>query len=383
MSTRTRSLWIAALTAFVVGGAAVVVRLITGHRYADYGSYVPWGLWVGLYVFLVWLEVGTVLAFTGLVHVFGLRALEPARRHVLLLSLVVLLGALAQIGLDLGHLGRAWRPLLTPNFRSPMAWMIWLHVLYLAVLAGELVLGVRRTRDPRVERWAHRLSLLDIPLGLALVAVVASVFGVSAAQPLWSGFALPLFFVLSALVVGGAMVGLVHAFAGAERGSAAHVETLRLLGRVVLGLVAFGAFAVIANVGTVLWTGTGSGARSLLEVLGGRHAWSLWLVHGALGIALPAAILADRGSSPRALTLSMALVVLGFVPVPMNLIVPPLAHPQFASLLEAWAGPGLGGDYFPSLMEWAVSLWVVSAVFLGMLAGERWLGRRPAESMGR
>ena len=383
MSTRTtKSLWICAAAAFAIGGVAVLFRLFTGHRYADYGSYMPWGLWVSVYVYLVWLEVGTVLAFTGLVHVFGLKQLEPVRKHVLLLAGVVLLGALVQIGLDLGHLGRAWRPFLTPNFRSPMAWMIWLHVLYLAVLAGELVIGVRRAGDPEAERRVRSLSVLNIPIGLALVSVVASVFGVSAAQPLWSGIALPLFFLLSSLVVGTAMVALVHAISAPEARPPEHAETQRLLGRVVLGLVLFGAFSVIVNMATVLYPGGTASADSVRAVLWGRHAWSLWLVHGVLGIAVPVALLARRDPSPRARSLAMGLVVLGFVPVPVNLIVPALAHREFATLLEAFNGPGLESGYFPTALEWLVSLWVVSAVLLAMLAGERWLGRRPASAMG-
>lgn len=379
MSARTtRNLWVAAAGAFAVGGVAVLFRLFTGHRYADYGSYVPWGLWVGVYVYLVWLEVGTVLAFTGLVHVFRLKRLEPIRRHVLLLALVVLVGALLQIGLDLGHLGRAWRALLRPNLASPMAWMIWLHVIYLAVLGGELLLSLRPYPDRTSARRARLLSILSFPLGLALVSVVGSVFGVSAAQPLWSGIALPLFFLITSVVVGSAMVTLVFALSPPTGRPGEKTETLRLLGRVVLGLVLFGAFSAVVNAATVLYPWASSSADALRDVLGGRHSWSLWLVHVALGVVVPVVILARDGSSPRTLSVAMILVVLGFVPLPLNLIVPPLAHPEFATLREAYTGPGLDFSYFPSALEWLVSLWIAAAVALGILAGERWLAHRPA-----
>ncbi len=381
MSPRTRNLWIAAACAFAIGSVAVVFRLFTGHRYADYGSYVPWGLWVGVYVYLVWLEVGTVLAFTALVHVFRLKQLEPIRRHVLLLALVVLLGALVQIGLDLGHLGRAWRAILTPNFASPMAWMIWLHVIYLAVLGGEFLLSLRRHPDRVSERRAHHLSILSFPLGLALVSVVGSVFGVAAAQPLWSGLALPLFFLISSVVVGAAMVTLVYALAAPAGGPGEHAGTLRLLGRVVLGLVLFGAFSAVVNAATVLYPWASSSADALRDVLGGRHSWSLWLGHVVLGVVVPVVILARDGASSRLLSIAMILVVLGFMPLPLNLIVPPLAHPEFATLREAYTGPGLDFSYFPSALEWLVSLWIAAAAALAILAGERWLGHRPAAAV--
>ncbi len=375
MNSKTRSLWVVAACAFAVGGAGVLFRLLTGHRYADYGSYIPWGLWVGLYVYLVWLEVGTILAFAGLVHVFGMKRLEPVRKHVLLLAAVVLLGALAQIGLDLGHLGRVWRAFITPNFRAPMAWMIWLHVLYLVLLGAELRFAVRAEEDPLAQRRAHALSLVSIPFGFALVSVVGAVFGVAAARPLWSGMALPLFFLLSSLVVGAAMVTLIYALASPSRGSSEHAETLRVLGRVVLGLVVFGAFTVLANVATILYPGATASADSLRTVLGGRHSWSLWFVHVLLGVAVPISLLTRRDASPRTLAIGAALVVVGFIPVPVNVIVPPLAHPEFAALPGAYGGPGLSFGYFPTVVEWLVSLWVVAAVALGLLAGARWLRR--------
>jgi protein NrfD len=382
MNARTRSLWVVAITAFVIGGAGVLFRLLTGHRFADYGSYIPWGLWVGVYVYLVWLEVGTLLAFAGLVHVFGMKRLEPVRKHVLLLAAVVLLGALAQIGLDLGHLGRVWRAFVTPNFRAPMTWMIWLHVVYLAILGAELRLALRAGSDPVAERRTNRLSLLTIPFGFALVSVVGAVFGVASARPLWSGMALPLFFLLSSLVVGAAIVTLVYALASPDRGTAGHADTLRVLGRVVLGLVLFGAFTVLANVATILYPGATASAEALRTVLGGRHSWSLWFVHVLLGVAVPISLLTRRDASPRTLAIAAALVVLGFVVVPVNVIVPPLAHPEFAALPAAYSGPGLTFGYFPSIVEWLVSLWVVAAVALGLLAGARWLRRQGSAIAG-
>jgi protein NrfD len=376
MKSKTRILWVLAAAAFAIGGVGVLIRLFTGHQHADYGSYVPWGLWVGAYVYLVWLEVGTILAFAGLVHVFGVKRLAPVGRYVLLVALAVLVGALAQIGLDLGHLGRAWRAVLTPNFRSPMSWMIWLHVGYLALLAAELRLELSRREGDPEDRRARRLSLVSIPFGFALLSVVGSVFGVTAAQPLWSGAAMPLFFLISSLVVGVATVTLIYALAAPERAAREGSETLGLLSRVVVGLVVFGLFCVAVNAATLLYPGTTGSADSLRIILGGRHSWSLWFVHLALGIAVPLFLLARYRGSRRAISAAMVLILVGFLPVPMNFIVPPLMHPEFEALAQAFGGPGLGFDYFPTSVEWLVSLWIASLVALGILLGARFLAPR-------
>ena len=48
-------LWLAAIAVGLVG---VTQRLVNGHEQADYGSYIPWGLWVGMYIFLAGLSAG-------------------------------------------------------------------------------------------------------------------------------------------------------------------------------------------------------------------------------------------------------------------------------------------------------------------------------------
>jgi protein NrfD len=56
-----------------------------------------------------------------------------------LTALAILAMALILIGLDLGHPFRFWHVFIYPQWGSLMTWMIWLHLIYLVVLLGKLI----------------------------------------------------------------------------------------------------------------------------------------------------------------------------------------------------------------------------------------------------
>src|SRR3989338_2153686 len=92
---------------FVVGGIAVLERLFVGKKLVNLGSYVTWGLWVSLYIYLVGLSIRSYI-LSSLAAVFKLRVFERLKRISLLISLVTLSCALLAITLDLGHWERFW-----------------------------------------------------------------------------------------------------------------------------------------------------------------------------------------------------------------------------------------------------------------------------------
>ena len=65
-------------------------RLLYGHKYMDYGSYVPWGLWVAFDLFFLGLTAGayiiTVLTYGFRIKLFA--ALGPLSVFALLVTLM-------------------------------------------------------------------------------------------------------------------------------------------------------------------------------------------------------------------------------------------------------------------------------------------------------
>ncbi|MGC8782183.1 MAG: NrfD/PsrC family molybdoenzyme membrane anchor subunit, partial [Anaerolineae bacterium] len=166
VSLLNRLFWILAIAAFGVGLYGLYSRIAFGHTQANYGSYVPWGLWVAAYIYMIGLSAGAFL-FSTLIYVFNIRRvsaegvvaapavgvadgaafererLEQVGKLALFTALVTLIGALICIWMDLGHPERAWKLALQTSFRSVMGWMIWLYAAYFVLLLVELWLAMR------------------------------------------------------------------------------------------------------------------------------------------------------------------------------------------------------------------------------------------------
>jgi len=198
--------------AFAAGLCGVAQRLALGHEAANYGSYIPWGLWVAQYIYFVGLSAGAFL-LSSLVYVFGVRRLERIGKLALWTALVTLLCALLVIWLDLGHPLHFWKVYTNPQPTSMMAWMVWLYTAYFLLVLAELWFATRAdlvvwsnrpgllgaltralafgTHDisPRTlacDRQVLRvLGTLGVPLAIAFHGGVGALFGVVGARPCW------------------------------------------------------------------------------------------------------------------------------------------------------------------------------------------------------
>jgi len=66
--------WGLTVAALVIGLIGLLDRFTSGHTHANYGSYVPWGLWVAGYIYLMGLSAGVFL-MSSLVFVFRIKVL--------------------------------------------------------------------------------------------------------------------------------------------------------------------------------------------------------------------------------------------------------------------------------------------------------------------
>ena len=100
---RFKTLMILAVIGLIFGSWGLGDRLIFGHASVNYGSYVPWGLWVVFYLFFVGLTAGAFL-FTIMTYMFRVERLKPIGRLSAFTVLVALVCELIFISLDLGHM---------------------------------------------------------------------------------------------------------------------------------------------------------------------------------------------------------------------------------------------------------------------------------------
>jgi protein NrfD len=409
MKNFQKLLWLLAIVGFVVGAYGLYNRVANGHLDVSYGSYIPWGLWVAAYIYLVGVSAGAFLIST-LVYAFGIQRLEKIGKLALFTAVITLGISLFSIWLDLGHPERALELILRTNFRSMMGWMIWLYSAYFVLLLVELWFALR----PDFVAWSMRkdfagllarfltlgkhdvsaqalagdkrvlrvLGSLGIPLAIAFHGGVGALFGVVGSRPYWNTGLTPVMFLVGALLSGGALLTFVVLIFGPDQGSPEHKETVLFLGKLVLGLLVLDVILEWAEYSIGLYTAIPADVASMRLVLFGPYAWVFWGVHVALGVVIPALILVLRSKSPTWVGVAGLLIAATFISVRLNIVIPGLATPELNGLQDAFTGPGLSYAYFPTLTEWLMQVWIVSTGLLAFLTGYQILPIVTRESAG-
>lgn len=369
MKGRVRSVgWLALGALAALGLIGVWQRLSHGHLLANYGSYVPWGLWVAAYIYFVGLSAGAFL-LSSLVYVFKVKALEPIGRLALTVAFITLLMALVSIWFDIGHMERFWYVFVRPNFHSILAWVIWMYTAYFILLVAELAL-VFRAPTPQSRRWFAVLGALGVPLVIALNGGGGAVFAVVGARPYWHTSLFPILFLTGALTSGGALLLAVTAWWWPKR-DAAHRHLVSLLSRITLGLLLFDLLLEWAEISVPLWGGMPEHVSGIQLMLFGPFWWVFWILHLLLGSLVPAWLLVRSPADPRRAGLAGGLIAVLFMSVRLNIVIPGLAVPVLPGLEGAIRHPRLTTFYVPSLHEWLVLAFVLAMGILLFAVAKR------------
>lgn len=357
----------------ILAGAGGVLKVITGGEHGALGSYVPWGLWVSVYVYLVWMEVGMILGYYALKHVLKVKGIDRLGPVIVMAAICCLLSALMVIGMDLGHPFRAWRAFVFADFGSMMTWMIWLHSFYLILLVVEF--WAYHNDYEELIKW---MNWVNIPTGVVLIGVIGSLFGVVAARPYWNASMLPMAFTISALIAGTGLILLLHLLFSPQAGLDPYRNTARELGRFLMWALVAGLVGAGANMLVTYYQNVPAKSEAMRLLLFGPYWWTVWIVHILLGTLIPLALLVFRRESMLALGTAAGLLVVTFVMVPLNIVIPGLAYPsqELANIAKAFVHPRLSFNYFPDRTEWQVVVFALGvALTLFALGYHIWLDR--------
>jgi protein NrfD len=360
--------WISGIFLLIVGASGMWQRLNEGLAPTNLTSYVPWGVWVGFYDYLVWMEVGSLLIFTSMIYILGDKLLPKIKPIVLFTGFTVVTMGLLIVLLDLGHAERFWHVFVYPDFGSMITWMVWLHSAYLLILTLELVLvlwgGESRTG------LLKPLAYLSLPVGLALIIVSGSIFGVVAARPLWNTASLPLMFLISALAAGSGLLLFLVVVFWQDKNSDEYTTLVKRLSIITRTLLLAGVFAAGVIALTMLYKGGGNPTRAeaIELILTGPYWWSFWIVHILLGVLIPLALLFAAPGKPLMAGIAAFLSSITFVAVTLNIVIPTLVTEELKGLATAFVDPKLNINYAPNLMEWMVLAFVfgIGSVIFGL-----------------
>lgn len=350
---------IAAIIGFIIGLYGLYDRFVFGHVNTNYGSYVPWGLWIAAYTMLIGASAG---AFVIAAVIFITKRPEwyPVSRTACIVALSAFIGGMLSVMLDLGHPLRAINLYLSTNFTSIMGIMAWLYLLYGFVLVVMLYLSVAGENG----RFLSTLSYLAIPFAVLFAGAEGALFGVVGARAVWESGLTPIVF-----LVEGALSGTAAVILGTFMLNQLDQSRASLLGRVMLGLLLLIMLLEWAEYSTALYASIPAKSDAVRTILFGPYWWVFWLIHLLVGVLIPLLLLATRPSHLLFIALAAALTLATAVSTKLNLVIPALTQNDLHGLGEAFTGPGLEFTYFPTLSEWALFIWIGSLAILIFLGG--------------
>ncbi len=335
-----------------IGGALMVYRLVVGlGPTTNLNDQWPWGMWIGFDVL-----TGVALAGGGystclLVNVMGIKKFAPIARAALLTSLIGYLLVMVGLFLDIGRWFNFWRPFVSWGHTSILFEVFWCVSLYTTVQLLEF--GEIATEKVG-KRW-HGIFKKILPVllivGVLLPTLHQSSLGslyvieVGKLYPLWWSLLLPIFFLMSSFFVGPAMVSLESLLSSRATGHKPEYNILQSLIKVAGYMM---LVYLVLKIGDLFYRG----AAGL--VFAGNLEGNMFLLEMIAGIIIPLVICFTpklRNSKAGLATFSV-LVVAGVILNRMNVV--------FTGMSDY-----IGGSYFPSAIEWLVSIGLVA---MGVLA---------------
>jgi len=341
----------------VLIGLSVICLIFAGYRLAfGLGSSTnlndrwPWGLWIGFDVL-----TGVALAGGGystalIVHILHRDRFNAIARSAMLTSLLGYVLVMGGLFLDIGRWFNFWRPFVSWGYHSVLFEVFWCVSIYTTVQ----VLEFSEIATEKVLRPFHKTIKKIMPalliIGVVLPTLHQSSLGglyvieVGKLHPLWWSMLLPPFFLMSSFFVGPAMISLETSLAGKAYNHEIPLPVMR-------GLIKISGTMMIIYL--ALKMGDLIYRDAFRWVFSGTLEGNMFLLEIVVGVMIPIVICFSKLSSTRkGLVTFGALTVFGVILNRMNVV--------FTGMSKS-----LGGHYFPSLMEWSVSIGMVS---IGVLA---------------
>jgi len=339
----------------------------TGYRHV-YGvtRQVPWGILISGYIFCVVTSTGLCL-ISSIGHVFGYEPYMPIAKRAVFLSIVFMLGGFTIIFFDVENPFRM--PIynvLSPNWTSNMWWMGTLYTLYLLALGVEYFFLLDQN---------HALSrisgLFGVIFGVAAHSNLGAVFGMLHGREFWYGPYMPIYFIVSAMMSGGAAIIFFTCIAwkiDREILSRRMERAIKAVCQLTVMLIAIIIFFTIWKI----ISGIVSPEKYVaIEVfVKGRYAFNFWIGELLVGMILPFIILIrSEGIHYGKMFLASGMMMIGIFFMRFDLVLAGQIVPVFHALgVEEYSSIL---PYTPSLHEISVVVGGLAFAAFGFMVGEK------------
>ncbi len=320
----------------------------------------PWGLWIGFDVLCgVGLAAGG-FALCATVHIFNVKRFEPILRPTILTAFLGYLLVIIGLLFDLGRPFQIWHAIIMWNPRSVMFEVAWCVMLYTTVLSLEFApVVLEKFKLTRTLKILKRLSIPIVILGVLLSTLHQSSLGSLylivpyKLYALWYSPYLPLFFFVSALAVGCAMVIFESFLSSRAFRKSLEMDLLSQVGRVALVILAVYLTMRVVDAYN----------RHILSLLFvARTETYLYWAELLLGVIIPLVFLSFPAvrRNRTGLFLAAVMIVIGFVMDRLNVTI---------TGMEA----ATGTRYVPSWMEVSITMAIVTGGFIAFALAAKYL----------
>ena len=346
----------------IIGTALAAYRMAKGlGASTNMSDMYPWGFWLGFDVLGGVAMAGGGFIIAAAIYLFNWKKYKPIGRPAIMTAFLGYLMAIIALFLDIGHPFRLWHPAIMWQVHSIM-WIVAIHViLYTTTLAIE-------SSPMFFERFGMKTALSGVKkimIGAVVFGCMLStlhqsslgaVFLISPAKmsPLWFNSMLPYLFLLSCIPMGLAMVSTESMLSAKAFNHEIDKEIFFGLARgTLITLVISLLFKLF-----FLFRDAGIGA-----IFDGSMEANMYIVEMAVGVIIPILILASR-QNRRSLKSIFSVNILVIVGVLVNRLNVCVFSMQGYTTSK-------GAAYFPSLIEFVVTLGIVSlGVFLFKMAAK-------------
>lgn len=393
-------LWLSVLAVLAaVGFLAIIIGFLRGHEVTyNTSTGVPWGILIPAYLFFVIPASGLCL-LSSLGHVFGMKKYQALGKRAIFLAILLLLSGFLVIAADME---RPWLMalyvLITPNPTSAIWWMGTLYAIYFIVLIVEffflsridairrlqtnqanipvivriLAMGAKRDSSSPPQnsmRLAKLSGTVGLVLAIAALSTLGGVFGLIGSRSLWHGPLLPVYFVLSSLLAGDAILivaTVLTSQAGVSKITGEMKSTLISLGRLLTLFLGIFLLFTVWNILTTQYGRIPEEFKSVMVLISGPLAVPFWVGEILLGLLIPAFILAySRIESLGGITAASLLVILGIFIARYDFVI--------AGQLVPVVGREALWQYTPSVIEIVTVLGALALVLFLYSLGNHFL----------
>lgn len=352
------------LIIMALGGLAALYRVFFGlGASTNLNDTWPWGLWITFDVLGGVALAAGGFVIGGTVYILNWKKYEPIVRPAILNAFFGYALAATSITLDIGVPWRIWHPLIMWQVNSIM-FIVAIHVvLYTTTLATESSPLIFEKLNMRkafnfVEKIMPAIALFGVMLSLLHQSSLGAVFLIAPEKvsPLWYSSRLPYMFLVSAVMLALSMVSFETILSSRVFKHTPPMDIL--LGLARGSLIVTGFYLVLK-----LWdliTGPGIGLA-----FNGSLTSNMYLLEMSIGIILPFILLLMPNVRTRlnGIFCVNIMVIMGTVLNRLNVGIVSMAE----------YNSRIGRDYFPSWMEFLVTMAMVAFAILGFKISVKYL----------